>query len=309
MANFDHLFPVRRGRPRKYTESALKSFRLAFEQALQSEGQQLTGKQKSYLKEIYTPKLKSMISHIPKLVKFPYSTRILPLLNSLEEVVKRHMLNELELAYFCAILQQVPWKTQTRPTDEILDVCGFFTKTLLESDARTLDLIGTKLRGQYKNLDESMQAVCYQHNLTDVNTIYTRLQLCSNKLNVNYNYYVDEIVRTSPPYQVSAKKPKKEEECEKQDECEKKVKIEPEPVRESEERCQDSPAEVEKEESTEDHTEMLTYEKLMPLHSYENYLQEDRSTSRSFPSPFYDSEVSELELNEEDNYLTLLALS
>ena len=65
---------------------------------------------------------------------------------------------------------------------------------------------------KYKGFDEKMKELDkhMSFGLKEINQRYNQLRNSRIKYDINYNYYIDEIIRTSPPYNINIKKPKLE---------------------------------------------------------------------------------------------------
>lgn len=219
MANLEQFFIVKRGRPRKISKEYLKSLQESIQNSADSSTLKYFEKQKNYLKEIYCQKFKMMLSIIPKFANFPYKVRTLPLLNLLEESAKKHIMNELEISALSLLLSSVQWESTKYLAEEILEACCLITKRYFESDIELVNYLQIKLESQYSNLGN---IITYMEkdfclDIKDINKRLKTLLKHSQKFNANYTYYVDEIIRMSPPYNIDLKKTKVDEKDSKVD--------------------------------------------------------------------------------------------
>ena len=106
MANIDHCFKVKRGRPRKNHKTQSSSLEKAPETEDFLSLSSFLLSQKAYLKENFSQRLKFMIVAVSWDVKFPSHATTLPLLNLLEEASKSMLLTEVELVVASSILNK-----------------------------------------------------------------------------------------------------------------------------------------------------------------------------------------------------------
>ncbi|OMJ88599.1 hypothetical protein SteCoe_9464 [Stentor coeruleus] len=219
MANLEQFFIVKRGRPRKISKEFLRSLQESIQNSADSKTLKYLESQKKYLKENYCQKLKMMLSIIPKLVNFPYKVKSLPLLNLFEESAKKHLMNELEIAALSLLLGSVQWESTKYLVEEVIEACCLIAKRYFESNIELVNYLQTKLESQYSNLESIVSSVrkVYSLDLKSINKRLKTLLKHSKKFNVNYAYYVDEIIRMSPPYNIDLKKQKVDEKDSQED--------------------------------------------------------------------------------------------
>lgn len=213
MGDLEQFFTVKRGRPRKISKEYLKSLQESIQSSADSGTIKYLDKQKVYLKEKYCQKFQMMLSVIPKFVNFSSNARSLPILNILQESAKKHLINELEIAALSLFLSSVQWESKNLSVEEVIEACCLLSKKFLESDQELLTYLETKLESQYSNLDKIASLINqnFRINLKKLNKRLKVLIKYSKRFNINYNYYVDEIIRMSPPYNIEIKKQKLED--------------------------------------------------------------------------------------------------
>jgi hypothetical protein len=278
MSATDHYFQVKRGRPKKKDQEVFLNLKNQSKNCNLLLNESYIVSQKQYLKENYFPTIHSMVSRIPTILKFPIEVKMLALLNLLEENTKKFMMSEIEVATFSVYLGEVDWNLRVFSPQFIIASCFFLAKKHLETNQAHLTVLENDLKAQFKNFSVNYVEITKncKFDIKKVNKKYHILKKCIPESNINYNYYVDDIIRVSPPYNMSLKKVKKTEI----------------PTQK-----QESFSNFDKSSFTDETFEMLTYEKLLPFHDYEDYYN-NKDSPRSFPSPFCDSNLSDSEFFE-----------
>ncbi|OMJ88600.1 hypothetical protein SteCoe_9465 [Stentor coeruleus] len=222
MGDLEQFIKVKRGRPRKISKERFKSLQNSFQSSGDSSTIKYFEKQKIYLKENYCQKFQMMLSVIPKFVKFSSKARSLPVLNFLQESAKKYFMNELEIAALSLFLSSVQWELRNYSVEEVIESCCLLSKKFFESDQELLNYLETKLESQYSNIDKITSLIKKKIHI-DLKKLNKRLKALiksSKKFNINYNYYVDEIIRMSPPYNIDIKKQKLDDNSSNDDEPE-----------------------------------------------------------------------------------------
>ena len=296
MDSNDNFFQVKRGRPKKISleeqinrERSLNAFGVPDPNSIKDD-------QKSYLKYVFSQQLQLMISLIPEYVEFPNNIKVLPLFNLLEEASKKVMVSEIELTSASLVLSQVNWEKTKIPVEEIIDCSFFHAKRLLESDKSILDRIQYCLISCYPYFLEHLATItqAVEIDVKSISKRYKQLTRSGHIYNVNYNYYVDEIIRVSPPYNINLKPPKNKNEASILESTRK--------LTEKNEYYLEPSSGLE-----EIATRVITYDNLLPLHDYEDYLLTGGDDAIHLASPYYGSEISEnCVLQEEEDILKLL---
>lgn len=260
---------VKRGRPKKFSDEARRRFQLSMQSNLSSNTKLYADLQKNFIKENYSQKLRNMVARIPYIVKLPSKILQLPLQNFFEESVKQMMVSEIELVGFSLILQRIDLNSVELQADELIKICFYFAKITFETNEEVLANIRDLFKHQYKNFENDLNKMNPDLNFTvmELNKRYNELNEFMFT-NINYSYYVDDIVRLSPPYQISDKKHEKKVEVEIKDD------YMPRRIRATEQKRQIK-VEIEVPEAKIEHK--LDYYSLMPLEEHENYLNSDES--------------------------------
>lgn len=293
MASNDQFFQVKRGRPKKISLVEQISRERTFRSNENLDSNSLVLARKAYLKVGFSQKLRLMISILPRHVDFPSNVKLLPLLNLLEESAKKLMVSEIELATASLILSSIDWENSKFMIEETIDCCFFLAKRQLESDKILIDLLQNSLLKHYQNFSAVLCEISKttENDIKAINSRYKELTMTGYQYNVNYNYYVDEIIRVSPPYNLSLKRPKIEKISEKVEESTSKP-------------SQKEEYELEPLDNFDDYLSSITYHTLLPLHDYENYYQLLDSGIPSYPALLNDSEISELDTTQEEDYVS-----
>lgn len=269
----DDFIQVKRGRPKKFSDEARRRFQLSIQNNLSSNTKLYADLQKSFIKENYSQKLRNMVARIPHIVKLPSKILQLPLQNFFEESVKQMMVSEIELVGFSLILQRIDLNSVELQAEELIKICFYLAKITFETNEEILANIRDLFKHQYKNFENDLNKMNPDLNFTvmELNKRYNELNEFMFT-NINYSYYVDDIVRLSPPYQISDKK------HEKRMESEAKEDYMPRRIRAAEQKRQVK-IEVEVPEVKIENT--LDYYSLMPLEEHEYYLTPDTAQSKT----------------------------
>ena len=212
MAESGSCFIVRRGRPRKVSDKQLSELKQFLSSSSKSDSKLYSEMQKEYLNETYNQHIHLMVSRFPQFVKFPFPIKDFPLFTLLEEAVKNCMLTAFEISVFSLILENIEWN-KIYSSVELLIICSsFLAKKMLESKPEDLEILRLNMSKKYKGFDEKMKELDkhMSFGLKEINQRYNQLRNSRIKYDINYNYYIDEIIRTSPPYNINIKKPKLE---------------------------------------------------------------------------------------------------
>ena len=206
MNDSDSFFHVKRGRPKKYSDHIkFKSDLIAIDSGL-AMSRKYSDLQIIYTSENFNQKLRNMIFRVPTIVKFPNHILQLQLQSYLEEAVKQLMISELELVGFTIVLDRVLNRNCEIPPEELLKLCFFISKNVFESDEEILLLIKSSLKSEFKNFEINFVHLSQGISFT-VSEINKRYMEIENQMysDINYSYYVDDIIRLSPPYQLSGR--------------------------------------------------------------------------------------------------------
>lgn len=263
----DDFIQVKRGRPKKFSDEARRRFQISLQTNVSSNTRAYADLQKNFIKENYSQKLRNMLSRIPTIVKLPSKILQLPLQNFFEESVKQLMISELELVGFSLILQRIDLNNTELQAEELLKLCFYLAKVAFETSEEVMTSIKDTFKHQYKNFESDLSKINPDLNFSVIE-LNKRYQELNNFMfaNINYSYYVDDIVRLSPPYQISDKKQEKKVEVEVKEEYmqrrQRVTKANRVERMEIEDFCQQPSVK-------------LDYYSLMPLEEHEFYLNAD----------------------------------
>ena len=206
MSDSDDFLPLKRGRPKKSSNlNKRKSKAISYSSSLVM-SRHLSNLQKIYTKENYNQKLINMITRVPHVVNLPIHILQLQLQIFLEESAKQLMLTELELVGFTIVLEKLLLKNLNMPGEELLKICLFISKNVFESNEETLLTIKSSLKCQFKNFETNLMILSQgiSFTISDINKRYKDIEKSMHS-SINYTYYVDSIIRQSPPYKTSDK--------------------------------------------------------------------------------------------------------
>lgn len=145
-----------------------------------------------------------------------------------------------------------------------------------------LDRIKHSLIRHYQHFLEELAKISekIEIDVKSINRRYKQLTQSGHRHNINYNYYVDEIIRVSPPYKLTLKASKIKPEPKKREYINK--------INEKNEYYLESLGSLEYETGS-----LSTYDSFMPLHEYENYLINRGDDPINLASPYCCSDISE----------------
>ncbi|OMJ66762.1 hypothetical protein SteCoe_36286 [Stentor coeruleus] len=149
-----------------------------------------------------------MLKRISHSQKIPYESRSQPLLRLLSDSADELMLNSLEISVFYIFLERFGWVEVGISLHFLLLYIGLSAK---KSMGAYTNHIQEHFNKKIKNFEENFRK-WEEHikrytgiSLVEINEAYNHL-LSENFENVvNYNFYVDEILQISPPYQIEGK--------------------------------------------------------------------------------------------------------
>jgi hypothetical protein len=201
MEEFFDTLPVKRGRPKKID---LLKQRLSLnpqDQEICKKLKQLSSIQSEYLKHEYTPRLQSFIWNSLKSLDLPEGSQGVNLVEIFQENAKFFMITELEFVALSQMIQLVDIDSLSISIEELIKICSFIVKKRMESNPIVLDLLECRVRQQYKKFEENLIVFekFLEFDIRDLNLKYEDLQK-SYLRDVNYTFYVDQILRNSPPY-------------------------------------------------------------------------------------------------------------
>ena len=206
MDDSDGLLQIKRGRPKKNCKN-IKLNAIWFPiNSIQSIGMHYSELKKIYTNKSYNQKLRNMIMRVPIIVKLPSFILKCKLQNFLEESAKQLMISELELVGFTIVLEKLKINHFDIPPEELLKLCFFISKNVFESDQEILIFIKSTLKLEYKNFEINFirlsQGISF--TISEINKRYGEFEKSMHS-DINYSYYVDNIIRSSPPYQMTGR--------------------------------------------------------------------------------------------------------
>ena len=289
----DDYIQVKRGRPKKFSDEARRRFQLSLHTNVSSNTRAYADLQKNYIKENYSQKLRNMLSRIPCIVKLPSRILQLPLQNFFEESVKQLMVSELEIVGFSLILQRIDLNTTEIQAEELLKLGFFLSKIAFETSEEVMTSIKDIFKQHYKNFESDLSKINPNLTLTVVELNKRYMELNNFMFaNINYSYYVDDIVRLSPPYQISDKKHEKKEEVEVKEEYMPRRQRAAETMRAQR---------MEIDEFCSQPSVKLDYYSLMPLEEHEYYLNAESPGRAKHPFDFLNFLAGKCKKEEDDD--------
>lgn len=161
-----------------------------------------------YIKSKDPQSLMLMLKRVSYSPKIPYEFRSQPLLRLLSDSADELMLNSLEIAVFYIFLERFGWAEVGISLHFLLLYTGLSAK---KSMGVQTNHIQEHFNKKVKNFEENYRKwenhirKYIETSLFDINEAYNDLLSENFEKVVNYNFYVDEILQISPPYQVEGK--------------------------------------------------------------------------------------------------------
>ena len=207
MNDSDGFLKVKRGRPKKISEHIKRNLVVNSIESNHVMSRHISDLQINYINENFNQRLRNMILRVPILVKLPNQILKLQLQKILEDCVKELMISELELIGFTIVLERIIINSLSIPIEEFLKLCFFISKNVFESNKDILHFIKSRLSRQFKNFDKNFIQLSQgmSFSIIDINKRYRKFEKIIYS-DINYSYYVDSIIRVSPPYNVTGKK-------------------------------------------------------------------------------------------------------
>lgn len=304
MSDSDDFLPVKRGRPKKIPDHIKRKCKVIFYNSSIAMSRHHADLQKIYTKANYSQKLRNMISRVPYIVKLPNNYLQLQLQNYLEESAKQLMISELELVGFTLVLEKIFFNNLSISPEELLKLSLFISKQVFESDEEILLIIKNSLKGQFRNFETNLIRLSEGISLStsEINKRYKEIEKGMYS-SINYTYYVDNIIRQSPPYKTSDRffdNPDKNQLMAEEGKMEPQVLNEPKILH------------PDTEEVYNDQQSALDYYNLMPIEDDEFHVNPDDDLIDKFirhPFEFLNDEIPMLEDNDEDDIGMLLSFS
>lgn len=197
---FDAL-PIKRGRPKKIEGLKKKRLLTVLDYETFKRLKHLSSYQNAYMKYHYTPRLQNFIWNFIGSFGLPEDALAANLLEILQENVKFFMITEIEFLAFFRLMELVDIHSINMGIEEIIKICCLIVKKRMESDSGLVDILQMKVKNLYKKFEERLQMFenCLDFDIKDLNKNFLDFQNCKSR-NVIYTYYVDQILRNSPPY-------------------------------------------------------------------------------------------------------------
>lgn len=222
---------VKRGRPKKISDEDVQVIRKMNKNHKEQYNNTLYNKQILYAEEQFSQDLKRMLLRIPVVTSFPKEAQMSPLEYIIDEAAKQNMISKVELVLSSVYLNKFYEKCNFFSVDEIINSVFFFAKSELEKDQVLLNALKISLQLKYKNLNTILAHLAQLAPISppEINKQFKILNE-SRVENINYLYYIDEILRKSPPYKSKVKDLKKKslskgKEKKGSDECKKFAKF------------------------------------------------------------------------------------
>ena len=159
-----------------------------------------------YLREGYSQKLQIMIRQVLELAKFSSLNSSEPLLDILEATVKKLLISEMELVGFFVLFRKLNLSFKLNSLEELIKLVFLKSKILLDKDENLINFLMFTMKTEIKDYDEKLIRITNKLDLHTEEINYAYRLLSNAKFSpINYNFYIDEILRNSPPYKINEK--------------------------------------------------------------------------------------------------------
>ncbi|OMJ72392.1 hypothetical protein SteCoe_29185 [Stentor coeruleus] len=168
-----------------------------------------------YIQSKDTQTLILMLRRISHSSKISQEFRSQPILRLLIDSAEELMLNSFEVAVFSTFLERFGWKEVSMSPHFLMIYVGLCVKKYMGGYTNHIqEYFNKKIRNFEENYRRWEERVKFNLDvsLVDINEAYKKLSSEDSENIVNYNFYVDEILQISPPYQIEVKDSSREPE-------------------------------------------------------------------------------------------------
>ena len=200
------IWQIKRGRPRKLEIEEYMKLNTFFKTSLTTGELKYRRAKGAYLINSYSPKIDSIIQGIVLSLELPFEFKHLRLLMTTQEVAKQMLISEMELIVFAIIISKNKIAECNLNIEELIKLCFFHTKLILESDLELTHLIRDRLKDEISNFEDKLASIygTEKISLRKINK-WGRHFNGWNIVTINYSYYVDNIILKAPPYKLLGK--------------------------------------------------------------------------------------------------------
>jgi hypothetical protein len=210
---YSDVYVKKRGRPKKIGAGCYNMFKSTKHQSLESIAKNLLLKtyekqHTEYLQCKDTQTLILMLKRISNCPEIPQQFRFQPMLRLLIDTVYELIMDPFEIAVFALYLERFGWRDNTLSPHFLLLHVGYASKKYMCSDISHIqEYINRKISNfklMYENWESNILSLLTV-TVVELNESYKKLTSEDYENIVNYNFYVDEILHISPPYQTEMK--------------------------------------------------------------------------------------------------------
>lgn len=142
-----------------------------------------------------------MLSNILNSSSIPFNSRKLKLKHILLEVFQETALNEIQLALWALILENIIWKDEKSELKQSLIISALYSK---EYFGESIFYLYSKYSNRFPDfrrnfIEWKFSFLLLNTNLRQINQMYSRL-IGEKSKRVNYNYYVDDVLEQYVAY-------------------------------------------------------------------------------------------------------------
>lgn len=210
MNDYDEVWQIRRGRPRKLLIDECLRLNAFFQQSLPPTEHAYRSAKTQYLKDSYSIDTENLIREALSLADVPLKDKHLPLFIFVQEGVKQMLASDIEVIVFSAIFLRQNLAELTITLEEFVKICIYLAKKQIESNLELLSVIKARLEKEINDFANKVNYFDSGENITTKDILrWSRRLNHSHESSINYSYYVDEILLKAPPYKISEKTHKK----------------------------------------------------------------------------------------------------
>ncbi|OMJ95057.1 hypothetical protein SteCoe_1593 [Stentor coeruleus] len=165
-------------------------------------------KHSEYLECFFTSTIQKIIRRISNNKNLERIFHGQPIFRLLNDCVQILTLSLIELLVFSLYLDKLTDDFIDLPADVFLLYLGLAAKkTFSQNLSYIIDYLKTKIANFENSYSdwENNKFVSFEISIKDINKAFRKLSFIKVDGDINYNFYVDEILQASPPYQIESK--------------------------------------------------------------------------------------------------------
>lgn len=206
MNDYDEIWQIKRGRPRKLMLDDCLKLNASIKKSLPPNECAYRAAKNQYMKETYSISTENLIRMTLSLAVLPAKDKHLPLFIIVKEGVSQMLASDMEVVVFSVIFLSRNLADLTISLEEFIKICIFLAKLQIESDLELVAMIKNHLEEEISDFTNKVNYFDTGIKITTRDIIRWSKRLSnSHESCINYSYYVDEILLKAPPYKVTEK--------------------------------------------------------------------------------------------------------